>query len=351
MVGQRFLGFQWDTLLLETLFVSAFVARWRAEGWAPTHAGRWVLRLTLFKLMVGSGLVKLMANDLTWWNGTALAYHYWTQPLPNPLSWYAHHLPAAWHTFETWATLAIELVLPFAMFAGRWGRRLAFVGFTVVLLALFVTGNYGFFQLLSMVLVLSLLDEDELPSGLDRPDAPRAFQWVTGALVVLILGAGAIMEYGRVYSYRDLHPTALTVARWVHPWRTVNAYGLFGNMTESRPELVLEGSRDGKTWEPYVFHYKPGPLDRTPAIAGPHMPRVDWQLWFAALGRCEKNAWVTTLLEKFQANDAAVMGLLAHNPFPNQGPEHVRIRRVKYVFSTGGPTTWATEGPSRPYCR
>ncbi|MCA9566611.1 MAG: lipase maturation factor family protein [Myxococcales bacterium] len=349
--GQIFLGYQWDTLLCETLLVVACIARWdpRTERRA-SPLGVWLVRLTLFKLMLDSGLVKLTSGDGTWRDGTALAYHYWTQPIPNPLSWYAHHLPARWHTVETYATLLIEIALPFAMFMGRWGRRAAFVGFSVVLGALFVTGNYGFFQLLSMVLVLSLLDDADLGSEPLAEPATRATNALVGTVLAVFLAVGAAMSYGRVLDYRDLPEPALAVVRAAHPWRTINAYGLFANMTEDRPELVIEGSDDGETWTPYVFRYKPGPLDRTPPVVAPHMPRLDWQLWFAALRSCERAPWVPRLLARLQAREPAVMGLIANDPFPDGGPRYIRANRVRYAFTDAGADTWRTLGPTQPYC-
>ncbi|MEZ4322915.1 MAG: lipase maturation factor family protein [Myxococcota bacterium] len=367
--GQVFLGFQWDTLLLETLFTSLLVARWNPWGrHGPSRVGVWALRLLLFKLMLGSGLVKLTSGDPTWWDGSALAYHYWTQPLPNPLSWAFHHAPLAWHRLETWATLVIEIALPFAMFAGRIGRRVAFVGFTLVLAMLFVSGNYGFFQLLSMVLVLTLLDDadvqalaDRLParlSGLasqgsrEPVAAPHVAQEVlAGCVLAGLLGVGIPMQYGRTASYRDLGEGTLEVLRAAQPFRTVNAYGLFANMTESRPEVRIEGSDDGQTWVPYVFRYKPGPLDRRPPVVAPHMPRLDWQMWFAALGRCERNVWVTRLMERLADNEPVVVGLIATDPFPDGGPRYIRAMRTEYVFTDGGPDWWAASPVDEPYCR
>ncbi len=342
--GQVFLRFQWDTLLCETLFVTLFYARWNPwEERPPSPFGRWLLRWTLFKLMLGSGLAKVASGDPTWLDGTALAYHYQTQPLPNPLSWYAHHLPASWHRLETWATLLIELPIPFLIFAGKTGRKIAFTAFTLLLGALFLTGNYGFFQLLSMVLVFSLLDDPRAPHPPRRPwvNAPIAL------VLALFVALGTLMQYGRLA--RHYPSSTLPLVRAIYPFRTVNAYGLFARMTRHRPELIVEGSDDGVTWRPYVFRYKPGPLERRPPVVAPHMPRVDWQLWFAALGRCERNPWFLHLLERLREGEPAVTRLLVEIPFP-EGARYIRSRRVEYVFTETGPRTWATRGTPKRYC-
>ncbi len=377
--GQVFFGYQWDTLLTETLFTAMLIARWKpGTSGEPPLIGIWALRLLLFKLMLGSGAVKLTSGDPTWMGGTALSVHYFTQPIPNPLSWFFHHLPAGWHSLETWATLFIELVLPFAIFARRPGRIVAFVGFTLVLGLLFATGNYGFFQLLSMVLVLSLLDDDilrALPWGRIRgqriaealhSEASRASPRIRGvqeglAGIVLagLLLVGIPNQIGRTWRYDDLSPWALDLVKTAYPWRTANAYGLFARMTTDRPELRIEGSDDGRTWTPYVFRYKPGPEDRMPPVVAPHMPRLDWQLWFAALSNCRRAAWVQLLMMKLADNEPAVTGLIATDPFPDGGPRFIRAQLELYRFSgeddapgweTGG-AWWQTSTAEQPYCR
>ncbi|MCB9678669.1 MAG: lipase maturation factor family protein [Alphaproteobacteria bacterium] len=369
-VGQIFLGYQWDTLLTETLFTAMLVARW--HPWSseePARLGVWALRLLLFKLMLGSGLVKLTSGDGTWRDGTALAYHYWTQPIPNPLSWRFHHLPAWWHHVETWLTLIIEIPLPFAIFAGRMGRRVAFVGFTLVLAMLFATGNYGFFQLLSMVLVLSLLDDADWRGLTARlrmrtpPTLAWAWRWgydrerafakevLAGAVLTGLIAIGLPMQYGRTWSYRDLPPSTVEVLRTTSPFRTVNAYGLFASMTTTRPEVRIEGSLDGRVWKPYVFRYKPGPLDRAPPVVAPHMPRLDWQMWFAALRSCQRSTWVPKLMERLADNEPAVVALIAEDPFPDGGPRYIRAQRSLYTFTERGPEWWASSTVEEPYCR
>ena len=178
--GQTFLSFQWDILLLETgfcaLFVAPLVLKPRLPGSLspPPRAGRWLMWLLLWKLMFLSGAVKPLSMDETWWKLTALDYHYWTQPIPNGVSWYAHHLPAWFRKLSTLMTYAIEIVLPFLIFAGRYGRRILAFATVFLMLAISWTGNYGFFNLLTVVLCLPLLDD-----GLFRRWLPKRDQ-VTG---------------------------------------------------------------------------------------------------------------------------------------------------------------------------
>lgn len=345
-VGQAFLSFQWDTLLVETLFASLFVARWQTRSdRAPSRVGVWILRWTLFKLMLASGLVKLTSGDPTWWDGSAMAYHYWTQPIPNPASWYAHHLPLWFHRLETWATLFIEIVLPFAIFFGRPGRRLAFVGFTLVLALLFGTGNYGFFQWLTFVLVLALL---EPRTDRRRRPAHGLATLLCSIWLAFTVLLGTVHSYGRVFDYRALPEPALDLVKAAYPWRTVNAYGLFARMTTDRHEVWIEASDDGRTWERYVLPYQPGPLDRRPPVLGLHMPRLDWQLWFAALRPCRGSPWIDPLLARLHHGEPGVLGLFDQVPFPD-GVRFTRTRIARTTFTEGGEAWWET-GPPRPHC-
>ena len=369
-VGQRFLGFQWDTLLTETLFTALFVARW--SPWSarePSAVGIWLLRLLLVKLMWLSGAVKLASGDPGWWDGLAMTYHYETQPLPNALSWYAHHLPEAWHRLETWATVGIELVLPLAVFAGRPGRLLGAAAFTLVLGILLLTGNYGFFQLLTLVLCVPWVHDDGwralLPAqlvafterGHAAPPSERA-RWARelaqAPLAIAIVGAGLLQGAWRL----DLQPPVPeAVASAVHglrPFRTVNSYGLFANMTETRPEVLIEVSLDGRRWTEWPLPYKPGALDRRPPQVAPHMPRLDWQLWFAALSSCRRQPWVPRLLQQLGAGAKPVVDLMG--PYPlDQPPRFLRATVATYRFSAPGSEpaeagAWWERTTPTPYC-
>ena len=60
-----------------------------------------------------------------------------------------------------------------------------------------------------------------------------------------------------------------SVLEHIQPLVSFNAYGLFADMTEVRPEIVVEGSDDGETWKPYGFRWKAGAVERAPGFAGP----------------------------------------------------------------------------------
>ncbi|MFB6294379.1 MAG: lipase maturation factor family protein, partial [Candidatus Nanohaloarchaea archaeon] len=292
-VGQVFLSYQWDALLLEVLFLGVFLApgtldpRNTDEG--PTRAAVWLLRIVLFKLMFLGGLVKLLSGDPVWRDLTALTYHYQTQPLPNPVSWFAHHLPTWFHKLSALGTFGIELVVPFFIFAPRRLRIRAAYPLLLLQVLIMATGNYGAFNLLAVALTLLLFDDAHLAAVRERlPSPPSPHRQVRPVLaqpsveaaflaVMLLLNAGVVAGMLGV-------PTgpAGGVTDAVAPFRTVNTYGLFADMTTTRPELVVQGSMDGETWESYEFRYKIDDPGEAPPVVAPHMPRLDWQLWFAA---------------------------------------------------------------------
>lgn len=165
VVGQDFLAFQWDNLLLEAGFLLIFLAPYpwliqKKPSVRPSVIIIWLLRWLLFRLMFESGLVKLLSGDLNWSHLTALTYHYWTQPLPNVVSWYANQLPLWFQKFSCAVMFVIELFIPFFIFCGRWPRLIAFFGISGLQLLIILTGNFCFFNLLAIALCLTLLEDE-----------------------------------------------------------------------------------------------------------------------------------------------------------------------------------------------
>jgi hypothetical protein len=361
--GQDFLGFQWDGLLLESTFAALLITpvSLRPSRAEPSIAGLVVMRLLVFRLMWFSGFVKLASGDPTWADGTALEYHYWTQPLPNPISWYFTALPAWFHYLSCRATEAIELLLPFLVWP-RQARYVAFGGYAVLLFLLAFTGNYGFFQLLSITVCLWVLDdaavarvlgpravaaiEARYPATAWRPhEAWMAFQaspWILGALA---------LSYGQLFGYAALGDPVRDVLGPAVELGVISPYGLFATMTTARPELVVEGSDDGVTWKPYQLPWKIQDIDRRPPFALFYMPRLDWQLWFAALrGRC-RDPVLDGLRLGLLDGSPEVLGLFAENPFPDHPPAQVRITRWSYTFTMAGDSSGSSAEIGRWWTR
>lgn len=354
-----FMNFQWDILLLETGFLGVFFASWRlwprgSTDPAPSRMILWLIRLLLFKLMFFSGVVKLDSKDEVWWNLTALSVHYETQPLASPLAWYAHQLPEEFQIVCCGVMFVIELVVPFLIFTTRWLRQFAFFSLIILMCAIILTGNYTFFNFLTMLLCISLVDDTFLLSfvpkrfatslAVHRPLKRRQL-WRIAPLALIstvIILLGTFLSINRLTIRMELRKYALwrhtekvfgSVQQWIGPFHVANNYGLFANMTENRPEIVIEGSNDGREWQVYEFKWKPGDLSRVPGVVAPHQPRLDWQMWFAALNKRRNNWWFRRLTSQLLEGSEQVLTLLEHNPFPDAPPRYVRALLYDYRFT------------------
>ncbi len=363
-IGREFLSFQWDALLVEAGFLAIWFAplRWWPRGLGETPVARiplWLLRWLLFRLMFESGCVKLLSGDATWRQLAALDVHYQTQPLPTWIAWYAHHASPRLNHACVGVLFGIELALPFFIFGPRRLRLVACVGFIVLQVWILLTGNYAFFNYLTILLTVVLFDDKLLRrlvpprwrgSSAPAPAVPaaipneqhaprRAGVWpaaITVPLAVLIVVVSATQLAGMFRSTPFWFRPAEAVARWISPFRIVNSYGLFAVMTTTRPEIIVEGSNDRQTWRPYEFKYKPGALDRRPRFVAPHQPRLDWQMWFAALGTPQQNPWFVNFCVRLLQGTPEVLALLAANPFPDAPP--IYIRAVVYEYRFCSPT-------------
>ena len=361
VAGQTFLWFQWDGLLLETGLLAVLYAPIQlrpslAREPAPSTAMRWLVWALVFRLMFLSGITKLASGDPTWLHLTALDYHFWTQPLPPWPAWYAQWLPEWMHRGMTLTIIAIELLVPWLIGVpdrwGRWGRRARYTACGLMVfgqLAIALTGNYGFFNLLAIVLCLSLLDDDALrrvlPLRLAAGDPePRWKQHAIRGLAPLLALLAALAFAREIVQTLPgargggANPLLDAVA----PLRSVNGYGLFRVMTTERFEIVIEGGADTVHWREYQFHWKPGDPARRPPFVAPHMPRLDWQMWFAALNPEGARDWLVPLLRHLLQGTPEVLDLLDENPFPSGPPRYVRLVYYKYRFST--PTERARTG-------
>jgi hypothetical protein len=347
-VGQNFLGFQWDSLLLETGFLAVFFAPWRlrpglSRDTPPSTIVRWLLWFLLFRLMVGSAVVKLASGDPTWRNLTALSFHYQTQPLPTPLAWYLAQLPLWFHKLSAVVMFGVELIVPFFILAPRRWRHAAAAVLIAFQLLIALSGNYAFFNLLTVVLCLLLLDDAFLARFFPprwreaaRRSPPRssshARRGLALVLALLLAGVGLFQLVGPLVGAR-VPSWGLDVLVWLDAPRLVNRYGLFAVMTTTRPEIVIEGSNDGETWLPYEFNDKPGDVDRRPPWVAPYQPRLDWQMWFAALGPYQRSPWFYSLMLRLLQGSPPVLALLKTNPFPAAPPRYVRAVLYDYQFT------------------
>ncbi|CAB1323121.1 unnamed protein product, partial [Coregonus sp. 'balchen'] len=429
-----------DSLLLETGFLCVLIAPVTSlGGW---RAGRehdpvtfWLARWLLFRLMFASGVVKLTSRCPTWWGLTALTYHYETQCIPTPLAWFAHQLPVWWHKLSVVATFVIEIAAPFLFLSPLRRLRLGAFYMQVLLQVLIIlSGNYNFFNLLTLTMCLSLLDDQHIYFWLRKkytptPNRGSSLWWWAGFVVEIavwaLIGFGTVTLFdlqinwdkGTVssrtaFTFHQFNQFLKTVTfpsvwlgvlsltwelvsamfrcacvegffkrflgtvQWtnmiltavcvfiqvpftyieydsngsvwpgvrqgydaVSRYQLVNSYGLFRRMTGvgGRPEVVIEGSMDKVTWTEIEFMYKPGNLSAPPSVITPHQPRLDWQMWFAALGTHTHSPWFTSLMYRLLQGKTDVIELIQSDvsqyPFHQQPPMYLRAHRYKYWFT------------------
>jgi hypothetical protein len=336
-VAEPFLSFQWDILLCEAVVLSIPYALWRD----PPLWARLFVALGAVKVTFESGIVKLTAGDDAWWPKlTALTYHYWTQPLPAWTSVWLDRLPVAVHQVACAVMFVLELGVPLLAFVPlRRARFVAAFGMIALQLGLAVAGNYSYFNLLVSVLCMPLLDDGLLerfkwPRVEGPPTAPGRRANIAGWVAFAV----ALVFSADVFGFQFAAPR-LPFATTLDGLRVIGSYGVFRVMTKTRPEIIVEGSSDGVTWKPYELKWKPGRVDRRPQFVAPWQPRLDWQMWFAALGSCSHDRWVLSLQRHLLLGTPEVLALMGDNPFSDAPPKKLRTTLWQYRFAPPGSST------------
>jgi len=333
--GQRFFEFQWDLFLLESGFLALFLG-------GGTRIVVWLYRWLLFRFMLMGGIVKLASGDPSWRDLSALRHHLETQPLPSPLAWHAYQLPDSVLESATAAVLFIELVVPFCVLLPRRPRLFAAYCFLVLQGGILLTGNFAFFNLLTLILCLFLLEDRDLLPILGTPLATRIAATASRrgrcprALAAALAGFALSACAALLWATAAPPAPALVVglARMATNLGIVNGYGPFAVVSRERLEIVVEGSDDCSHWLPYSFRYKPGDPAAALGWNVPHQPRLDWQMWFATLNPGREKAWFCAFLERLRGHSGPVLALLQDNPFPARPPLYLRAELYRYRFST-----------------
>jgi hypothetical protein len=338
--GNRFYGFGWESMLIEAGFFTAFLGpRWMEPSVLPLLILRWML----FRTEVGAGLIKLR-HDPCWRDLTCLYYHYETQPLPNPLSWYFHRLPKRMHRLSVLFSHFVQVVVPFALFAPQPFAAIA--GGLIVLhqLALIVSGNYSWLNWLTVLLGLTAFSDPTLGLGehavaglIPRPMAFDMLLWVVAAGTLALSVQPAL----------NLASRHQAMNRSYNRWHLVNAYGAFGSVGRERYEIIVEGTLDhvvtpATQWREYGFKAKPGDVMRRPPQIAPWHLRLDWLVWFIPFSIASTpngiqtrgyEVWFVRFVKRLLTGDRAMLKQMGTNPFPAQPPAHVRALVYQYRYT------------------
>jgi hypothetical protein len=348
-VGQLFYGYGWETQLCETGALAVFLCPLCGMRPFPRRAPPvvviWLFRWLIIRIMLGAAAIKLR-GDPCWRDLTCLVYHYETQPIPNPLSWWLHARPRWFHAAGVAFNHFVELIAPFLVLCGRRPRLFAggcFVAFQVFLI---LSGNLSFLNWLTIVPALACFDDRSLAPLLPRRVRRSALS-AAGVRPASALHNGVAWAFAGVVALLSVNPVLNLLSphqamnRSFEPLNLVNTYGAFGAVGKQRDEIVIEGTADAAIgpdteWGAYEFPCKPGDVTRRPCVISPYHYRLDWQLWFAAMSSIDREPWLVQLVAALLAGDPDVKRLLAVDPFPAAPPRFVRILRYRYEFTRPG---------------
>ena len=281
-VGQTFYSFGWESLLVETGFFTIFAG----ASFTPPHVLlNWIYRWTLFRLMFGAGLIKLR-GDACWRDLSCLDYFFETQPMPNPLSWYMHHLPRSVLHGGVAFNHFVELVVPFGFFLPQPYAGIAGL-FTIV------------FQLAAdrrrQPVMAELADpcaRDHVHSTTDsfrgcRCRCRRCNRY-HDAQRIAVAGLAVVVLMLSIAPTVNMLSPAQVMNTSFNPLQIVNTYGAFGSITRTRDEIVIEGTdaetvTDTSVWREYEFKGSRAIRARMPPQVAPYHLRLDWLMWFAAM--------------------------------------------------------------------
>ena len=335
-IGRVWYAFGWETLLLEAGVLAAFLG---SDAVAPPWLVLLLIRWLVFRVEFGAGLIKLR-GDACWRDFTCLEYHHETQPLPNRMSWWFHHLPRPLHRVEVAANHLTQLVMPFGLFAPQPVAGIAGATIIATQAWLVLSGNFSWLNTVTMVLAVTALPDPWLSwVPVDPPvsvaPAPTGYVLLVVALTVMVIALSLRGPVRNLFSPRQRMNTSHD------PLRLVNSYGAFGSITRVRYELVIEATADAEplakdaTWQAYEFRAKPGDPARAPRQVAPYHLRLDWLMWFAAMDAVPTgHVWFQRLLSRLLAADPTVLRLLAHDPLDGGRPTAVRVLRYRYRFTT-----------------
>jgi hypothetical protein len=342
-VGQRFYGYGWETQLLETGLLAVFLAPLCSV--APNARGVpfvavLLMRWLVFRVFLGAGLIKIR-GDACWRDFTCLFTHYETQPIPNPLSPWFHHAPAWFHRAGVAVNHLVELVAPWFAFGPRRMRLLAGTAFVLFQGTLILSGNLSFLNWLTIVPAIACFDDDALAALCPRrwrERLPRVVAACSPQQLALAVMYAVLVGVLSVNPVLNLLSPEQAMNRSFDRLHLVNTYGAFGSIGKQRDEVILSGTRSARlgpdaVFEEYEFPCKPGDVNRRPCWISPYHLRLDWQLWFAALGDPGREPWIVHLVDKLLAGDPAIATLLAKNPFVGTRPRFVRAELYRYEMT------------------
>jgi hypothetical protein len=340
--GQLFYGYGWETQLLELTFLTFFLVpifhpRLKKSTSPPPRIVIWAMRWMLFRLMFGAGLIKIR-HDECWIDLTCLIYHYETQPIPNPLSFYYHHMPPAFHYAGCLFNHFVELVVPFGYFGPAVVRRAAGLITILFQCILISSGNLAWLNWVTLVICIACFDDAFLARWLGRfAFEPPAWKCSSAKTVLLACFTGAL-AWLSVSPTRNLIDENQAMNTSYDAWHLVNSYGAFGSVGRERYDVIIEATDEPEItehthWQPYELKAAPGDVTRRPPILGPYHYHLDWQIWFSGMRPRLQEEWLFRLAVRLLENDPHIKALFESVPFPEKRPTYIKMDLYRYRFA------------------
>lgn len=367
-IGQKWYSFGWESQLLESGFLTIFFVpllcvKQLSKDTKPSWVVIWGNRWLIFRIMMGAGLIKIR-GDQCWRDLTCMEYHYQTQPVPNPISYYLHQSPVAIHKLETLSNHFIELIAPILLI---FPRKCRIIGGSIQILfqiVLIVSGNLSFLNWLTVLPSIACFDDYTLSSLFSDTKVKKVLEveksletnrkQTLGSFVRIALDCSlfVLIAVLSIPVVKNLFSSQQAMNTSFDSFRIVNTYGAFGSVTKKRTEVIIQGTRNrtllsdeaGGKWEEYEFHCKPGDISRRPCLISPYHYRLDWLMWFSAFQDYQNNPWLIHLAAKLLVNDRNASSLISYNPFENgKPPTFIRGMHYKYEYTkigSGSPNWW-----------
>jgi hypothetical protein len=291
----------------------------------------------VFRLEFGAGMIKLR-GDRSWRDLTALYYHHETQPMPGPLSRQAHLLPKPLHRLEVLGNHFAQLVVPWLLFAPQPVASAAAAVIVLTQLWLVITGNFAWLNWLTIVLAFAAIDDATVHALIPAWPADAPPDGMPIWFGVPVLAVTALLVALSWFPARNLVAKRQLMNASFNRWHLVNAYGAFGSVTQTRYEIIVEGTDaefpdESADWRAYEFPGKPGDPRRIPRQFAPYHLRLDWLMWFLALGSPD-TGWFDAFLRRLLEADPRTLRLLRVDPFHGERPRWVRATVWHYRFTS-----------------
>lgn len=362
------LSYPWECVLLEAGFLALLLPPLEAlpsvaMSAAPLPAVAWAYRFLLFRVVFGFGKFKFLSGSRFDWS--YLRGFLIVQPIPSVFGWLGAKLPLAVLKAGLVLMFLVEIPLPFAVFANGWPRLVAAAGIGGLMVAIQLSGNFGYFNVLMAVLCVTLLDHQASLFDLSAAQVAAApLKHVVLAVVAFggLLHLPFVTWFARSWIYwPSLQGRLPAPVRWVLafyrfllPFRMVQAYGVFPpeGAPAARWVPVVEGTRDGVTWHPYVLRSIPTDAFSPPRFVAPHCPRLDhWFLYEGSGGspatlhaslfalnnpyRFTRRPPIQRFAQRLLEGSPDLIGHCAVNPFPDPANPPLRVRvRTRLLIPT-----------------